>query len=160
MLRGGVVVHVELPLSDAAVPPERAAPPPPARPAVTGALAGWAGVVAAAPDPCLLIDTSGVVLACSPPASVLCGLPSPAHAVGRGLLDGVLRLVDFTAAGGRLAEWELNRIPPLLVLSTGGLARGLMRLRLDDTVRTVDAVATPLRDGPDLAGSLTFLSRI
>jgi hypothetical protein len=127
---------------------------------LAGPLAGWARVVAAAPDPCLLIDTGAVVLACSEPCSALCGLPSPAYAVGRVLLDGVLRLVDFTAAGGRLADWELARIPPLVVLSTGGLARGLMRLRLDDAVRTVDAVATPLRDGTELAGSLTFLSRI
>jgi hypothetical protein len=155
------VVHVELPLSDAAIPAVRPGQQAqPGRPVLAGTLAGWADVVAAAPEPCLLIDAGATVLACSGPASVLFGLASPAHAVGRGLLDGVLRLVDFTAAGGLLADWELARIPPLLVLSTGGLARGLMRLRLDDAVRTVDAVATPLRDGAEVTGSLTFLSRI
>lgn len=155
------MVHVELPLSDVATPPgQYALLAPSFAPVVTGALAGWARVVAPAPDPCLLINTRGVVVACSAPASVLCGLPSPDHAVGRGLLDGVLRLVDFTAAGGRLADWELARIPPLQALSTGGLARGLLRLRLDDAVRTLDAVSTPLREGPEVAGSLTFLARI
>jgi hypothetical protein len=120
----------------------------------------WAELVRVAQEPCLVLDRAGLIMACSAPAVSLLGLPELGTALGRGLLDGILHLVDFTAAGRRLSEWELARIPPMLTLATGGLARGLIRIRLDHATRTVDAVTTPLRDCADLAGSLTFFHPI
>lgn len=120
------------------------------------ALRPWISVVAAATDPCLVLNRSGQVSACSPAAVALLGLPEPTAMAGRALLDGLLHLVDFTATGHRLADWELTRLPPLAALATGALARGLLRLRHGRTTRTVDAVATPLRHGAEVIGSLTF----
>ncbi len=125
-----------------------------------GAVARWAGPAAIAEEPCLVLDASGAVAAASPSCRALLGLCETADVDGLGLLDGVLALVDFTAAQGRLADWELERIPPLLALTTGGLARGLLRYRLGDAIHTVDAVTTPLWDGADVVGSLTFFCRV
>ena len=71
-------------------------------------------------------------------------------------------LVDFTASLAKLDNAEADKIPPLLAISSGRLARGLMRVRppAGGTVRTVDAVATPLWDGSTLVGSLTFFSEV
>lgn len=130
-------------------------------PPVAGeSLRGWGGLVHRAPEPCLVLDRSGHIVACSRACAYLLGVPDAVAAVGRPLLDGATHLVDFTAAGSRLSEWELGRVPPLLALTTGGLARGLLRLRSPHGIRTVDAVATPLRDGADVAGSLTFFLEI
>ena len=79
---------------------------------------------------------------------------------GRTLREVLPHLVDFTADGRQLSDWELSRIPPLLALSTGGLSRGLLRLRLPSGVRTVDAVATPLRRDGTAVGSLSFFQQI
>ncbi len=132
-----------------------------ARPgALTGSLAMWARVVPEALEPCLVLDVTGAIVAVSSSCRLMLGLPHPREIVGRGLLDGVLHLVDFTAAGVRLVDWELERIPPLLALATNGLARGLMRVRVGDKVRTVDAVTTPLRDTYPPVGSMTFFKLI
>jgi hypothetical protein len=40
------------------------------------------------------------------------------------------------------------------------LARGLLRVRSGDGLRTIDAVASPLYDGPTVVGSITFLCQI
>jgi hypothetical protein len=90
--------------------------------------------------------------------------PTPPAAdewIGRGLLD-VVDLVDLTASGAPLAAWEAERIPPLLVLATGSLARGLMRVRVGELARSVDVVSTPLWDGAGAGtvGSLSFFCRI
>jgi len=119
----------------------------------------WAVVAAGAGEPCLVLDPDGVIVASSPAFRLLFGLGEAQRANGRGMLDG-LYLVDFTARPDRLARGDLERIPPLLALSTGGLARGLLRVRVGELVRTVDAVATPLWDGPALAGSLSFFSPV
>jgi hypothetical protein len=119
-------------------------------------LHGWITVVSGAADPCLLLNAAGLVTACAPVTVELLGLPEPAAMVGRGLLDGLLHPVDFTAAGERLAEWELRKLPPLAALATGALSRGLLRLRHGPDVRTADAIATPLHHDASLIGSLTF----
>ncbi len=53
-------------------------------------------------------------------------------------------------------------IPPLLAVSSGRMARGLIRLACPKTgrVSTLDAIATPLVNGPDIVGSLTFFARL
>lgn len=123
-------------------------------------LRGWITVVADATDPCLLLNAAGLVTACAPATVELLGLPQPAAMVGRGLLDGLLHPVDFTASGERLAEWELTKLPPLATLATGALSRGLLRLRHGSDVRTLDAIATPLHHEATLIGSLTFFHPI
>jgi hypothetical protein len=148
------VAHVELSLSESFVPEPRQ----PADP-VLSSVERWAATVAVAVEPCMVLDKSCNVVAVSASCCELLGLGDPADAVGRFLLDGALRLVDFTAARGELTEAEVEKIPPMLALGSGRLARGLMRVH--DGVEggfdaTVDAIATPLMDGTEPAGSLTF----
>jgi hypothetical protein len=66
-----------------------------------------------------------------------------ASAVGAKFVD-LVTAVDFTS--GAAPDLELERsMPPLRALATGGLARGLMRLRVaDDGLVTYDVVAVPL----------------
>ncbi|MGA8116297.1 MAG: PAS domain-containing protein [Actinocatenispora sp.] len=117
-------------------------------------------LVRAATEPCLVLDRSGLVAACSPAAGRLLEIPGIDTVIGKSLLDGIPAPVDFTASGDRLSEWELARLPPLLALATGSLARGLIRFRVHRHIRTVDAVSTPLRDHAEIAGSLTFFAAI
>lgn len=124
------------------------------------ALRGWAAMVDAAYDACLVLDRSALVVACSAGALTLLGMPGRDGTIGRGLLDGILYPVDFTAVGHRLADWEVAKLPPLAALTTGGLSRSLIRIRYGHGIRTVDAVATPLRDASELIGSLTFFREI
>jgi hypothetical protein len=153
------VAHVELSLSEAFVlgtgPTEEAEEP--------DVLERWAATVREADEPCLVIDTAAVIVATSASCCSLLGLGHPARTVGRFLLDGVLRLVDFTAAGGQLTETEIDKIPPLLALSSGRLARGIMRIQCSADASqhaTIDAIATPLLRGEKPAGSLTFFSAV
>jgi PAS domain-containing protein len=115
-----------------------------------------------AAEPALIIDPIGTILAVSPSATALLGLGRPADAVGQPLLGGVIRLIDFTAGGGDLDEPELERIPPLLAIRSGRLARGLMRVQTaeGEAHLTVDAIATPLTDAGDVVASLTFFSAV
>jgi PAS domain-containing protein len=122
--------------------------------------AAWYPVVASAAEPCLLLDAGGLVGAVSAPFLALFGIDAAEDILGRGLLDDVLHLVDFSPGSSRLGPAELDRIPPLQSLRSGGLARGLVRVRVDGAVRTVDAVTTPLRADGQLAGSLTFFAAI
>jgi hypothetical protein len=175
------VAHVELSLSESFVPQPRVADDPTASdaatadPATGGAdpaddtalspvgsvLDRWIVAVAHANEPCLVIDADATIIAASHPCYALLGMGTPGTAVGRSLLDGVLRLVDFTAARDELTETDIDKIPPLLALSSGRLARGLMRVHDgEDFDATVDAIATPLCDGPSAIGSLTFFSPI
>jgi PAS domain-containing protein len=120
----------------------------------------WDSVVASAAEPCLLLDADGLIGAVSPAFLVLFGLESTDAVLGRGLLDDLLDLVDFSAGRSRLEPAELERIPPVQSLRSGGLARGLVRVRVGDTARTIDAVTTPIRVDGQVAGSLTFFSAI
>jgi hypothetical protein len=124
-------------------------------------LVRWAASVAGATEPSLVLTADAVIVAASSSCAELIGLPDPAALPGTPLRDAVPQLVDFTESLGELDNSEAGKIPPLLAISSGRLARGLMRVVCcDGTVRTMDAVATPLWDGPALVGSLTFFSKI
>jgi PAS domain-containing protein len=141
---------VELSLSEAYVP--RAEEP------VESTLDRWSNAVADAAEACLVINADTVITALSPACAQVLGLTE--DPIGRQLLDGVLRLLDF-GHGGALTDAEVGKIPPLLALSSGQLARGLFRVVCDHgETATVDAIATPLRDESEIVGSLTFLSPI
>lgn len=122
----------------------------------------WVQTVATAAEPCLVIDTNHRIVAASTSCCSLLDLDAPATAVGRPLSEA-LRLVDFTAARSELAEPEIEKIPPLLAITSGRLARGLLRIQsggADEAGATVDAVATPLFRDLVVAGSLTFFSEV
>lgn len=126
---------------------------------VADPLEQWAASVSTAEESCLVLDGAGVIVAASVPYARLLCLSQPFELVGRHVLDrDVLYLIDFTAAGNELGESEREQIPPLLALSSGRLARGLLRVRNDEGSRTLDAVATPLRRNDEVVGSLTFFA--
>jgi hypothetical protein len=167
------VAHVELSLTEAFVPLARtpadpdaeladiiAAPARGADPTSGTSFSRWAATVAAAAEPCLVIDAACTIVAASASCCRLFGIGEPGTAAGRPLRDVGLRLVDFTAAGGALTETEVEKIPPLLAVTSGRAARGLLRMRCPDEAgaATLDALATPLLDGGTVAGSLTFFS--
>jgi PAS domain-containing protein len=120
----------------------------------------WADTVFAADEPCLVIDDSMTIVAASASCCALLGLSDQRTAVGRPLLDAGLRLVDFTAARSELAETEVDKIPPLLAVTSGRQARGLLRVHRDNANDTVDAIATPLLLDGKVAGSLTFFAPV
>jgi hypothetical protein len=157
MRREGRVAHVELSLSGAFVPQART----PAEAEFVSGIARWTSTVATAAEPCLVIDVTTTILAVSPSCSQLLTLGTTAGAVGRPLL-GALRLIDFTAGGGELADLEIERIPPLLAIRSERLARGLMRVQPETGGQplTVDAITTPLTQDGQVLASLTFFSAI
>ncbi|MFR9774566.1 hypothetical protein ACL02O_00710 [Micromonospora sp. MS34] len=122
----------------------------------------WSGIVSRAAEPCLLIDGDTTVVAISAAGCELLFLGAPEDVVGRPLLEGGLRLVDFTAQPSELTEQESDKIPPLLALHSGRLARGLLRVQEpgDGAGTTVDAISTPVLAEGEVAGSLTFFSRV
>jgi hypothetical protein len=149
------VAHVELSLTESFVPhvPHEEA-------AGTGSLQRWSGVLREAAEPSLVIDARETIIGVSLSCCELLGLGDPTAAVGKSLLDEV-RLIDFTANQGELSEPEMANIPPLLAITSGRLARGLLRvLRLGQAPSTVDAISTPLRDGDEVVGSLTFFAEV
>jgi RNA 3'-terminal phosphate cyclase len=148
------VAHVELSLSGAFVPQART----PAEADFVSSVERWTSAVADAGEPCLVVDGNGLILAVSLSGSELLGLGKPAEAVGQ-RLSAKLRLIDFTAGAGQLDEPEADKIPPLLAVRSESLARGLMRVAGEPPL-TVDAIATPLKAGDRVAGSLTFLSPV
>jgi hypothetical protein len=160
MIREVRVAHVELSLSGAFVPQART----PVESEFASNIDRWAATVWQAVEPCLVIDGNETVVAVSSAASDLLGLGKGADAVGRPLLggEGALRLIDFTAGGGKLDGPEVEKIPPLLALRTGQQARGLMRIDASGTERhvTVDAISTPLFENGHVVASLTFFSAI
>jgi PAS domain-containing protein len=159
MLREVRVAHVELSLSGAFVPQART----PAEADFVPNIERWTTTVAAAAEPCLIIDADTTILAVSPSCGELLGLGKPADVVGHPLLDGVvLRLIDFTASGGELTRPEVEKIPPVLAIRSGRLARGLMRVQADpaDAALTIDAIASPLVEAEQVVASLTFFSAV
>jgi hypothetical protein len=152
------VAHVELSISEAFVPEARAT----LQPERLSSLELWATTVAVAGEPCMLIDAEMVIVAISESACQVLGLGSPADATGESLLEGVLRLVDFTQARTVLPDTEIEKIPPVLAISSGRLARGLLRVQsgTEGEAATVDAIATPLHDDGEVSGSLTFFCAV
>ncbi|HEX6870883.1 MAG TPA: PAS domain-containing protein [Micromonosporaceae bacterium] len=150
--------HVDLTLSE--LSDQHPARPGYGRAASAGSLNRWASVVELAAEPCLLLDVDGTAVSVSPACRDIFGI-DPQRAVGRPLVDGVLRLLDFNAVSGELPGWQVDKIPPLLAITSGGLARGLLRIPSPDgTPSTVDAIATPLRDRGMVVGSLTFFALV
>jgi hypothetical protein len=129
-------------------------PPPP----VHDPLGHWVRAVSGAVEPCLVIDNRAVIVAMSPSCVAMFGLPkSP---VGASLRTGPLRLIDFSTSGDKLSDQEVGKVPPILAVTSGRLARGLIRVRCEDAVCTLDAIATPIGPPETVAGSLTFLSSV
>lgn len=156
------MAHVEFSLSELGEPAEAPRRTPlraRARQDLDGSLDRWAFVVCGASEPCLLIDATGIVVAASPGCTDLFSINST-DAVGRRLVNDVLRLLDFNTVSGELPEWEVDKIPPLLACRSGVLARGLLRVAAGDVAETVDAISTPLRDGATVVGSLTFFAPV
>lgn len=151
------MAHVELELSDPFHPEPYATVE---FDSADGVLDRWAVAVGPSRQACLLLDASGIVVGASVGFSELLGV-ARSELRGRRLVDGVLRLLDFSAEPGELPDWDVEKIPPLLVLTSGGLARGLIRF-CDPTgaAQTLDAITTPLRDGNRIAGSLTFFAPV
>ncbi|GHJ12384.1 MULTISPECIES: hypothetical protein [unclassified Micromonospora] len=149
------MAHVELSLSEVFTSPAEACTEQ-----ESDNFAQWCGTVSRAAEPCLLIDVDTTVVAISSSGCDLLCLGAPADVVGRPLLEGGLRLVDFTASPSELTEQETDKIPPLLALLSGRLARGLLRVQGpgSDAGTTVDAISTPVLTGAAVAGSLTFFS--
>jgi hypothetical protein len=106
----------------------------------------------------MVIDTDGVIIAMSPECVSIMGLP--ASPVGAELRNGPLRLIDFSGDGGKLSESEVGKVPPILAVSSGRLARGLIRVRCGEASATFDAIATPIGPAGSVAGSLTFFSPV
>jgi PAS domain S-box-containing protein len=128
-------------------------------PAASTPLARWSASVAAAHDPCLVLDAQGQVLSLSASAAELLGC-SDAGVIGRPLVE-VIELVDFET--GTAAPDYATRIAPVAVLATGnGLMRSLLRVRHRDGSRlTIDASSAPLHDVQgEIIGSLTFLAAV
>lgn len=128
-------------------------------PVASTPLARWSASVAAAHDPCMVVDAQQQVLSISASAAELLGC-SDAGVIGRPLLE-VIDLVDFdTGASG---PDYAARISPLTVLQpTSGLNRSLIRvLHRDGTRVTIDASAAPLHDvRGQVVGSITFLAQV
>ncbi len=95
---------------------------PPVSAQLTG-MAGWAAVAESAAEQCLVIDTNLTIVAASPSCCTLLGMGDPNEIVGRPLLK-VLRLIDFTANRNLLTDSDIDKIPPLLAVTSGRLARG------------------------------------
>jgi hypothetical protein len=154
------LAHVDLTLSDLRDPHGSGLPA-----GFIGPLDLWSHPVSVASEPCVLIDAAGVVIAASPGCGDLLGIDAQS-AVGRRLVDGVLHLLDFGAIPNDLPSWEAEKIPPCQAASTGGLSRGLLRVRGRGGLPcTVDAISVPLRDAGPLeagrvVGSLTFFARV
>ncbi|MEE6258369.1 hypothetical protein [Plantactinospora sonchi] len=159
------MAHVELSISEAFAPSATSAPGQ--HPAGFAEPEGdgfdqWGDTVSVAAEPCLLIAKDTTVAAVSSACCQLLGFGSPRAVFGRPLL-GTLRLLDFTAARGELTEQDVERIPPLLAVSSERLARGLLRVEragADGADATVDAIATPILAHGEVVGSLTFFSEV
>ena len=145
--------HVELSLSGLSVGPER-----PAGNALHPSVRRWAEAVASAVEPSLVIDSRALVVAMSPSCVRLLGFKKAP--IGKKASGGALRLIDFSATAAPLTEAEVAKVPPLLSLSSGRLARGLIRVECPEGACTLDAVATPIGEQSDVVGSLTFFSPV
>jgi hypothetical protein len=116
----------------------------------SGPIGVWHAAVQSSEEACLLLDRDARVVAASAGAGVVLGTTT-ASAVGARFAD-LVTAVDFTS--GAAPDLELERsMPPLRALSTGGLSRGLLRLRSAAGLVTYDVVAVPLAGQ---AGVLAF----
>jgi len=123
-----------------------------------GSLDRWAMAATDAVEACLVINELYDIVAVSPAAARLLGCADPADLLRRNLMAGPIALVDFNTRPRPLPPGEIEKTPPVMAHDTGRLARGLLRVEANDTVVTLDAIATPLVDGGRVVGSLTFLA--
>ena len=115
-----------------------------------GPIGVWHTAVQASAEACLLLDSDARVVAASAAVGAVLGTTA-ASAVGAKFVD-LVTAVDFTS--GAAPDLELERsMPPLRALATGGLARGLLRLRSSAGLVTYDVVAVPLSGQ---SGALAF----
>ncbi|MDX6200387.1 MAG: hypothetical protein QOJ79_3538 [Actinomycetota bacterium] len=115
-----------------------------------GAIGVWHAAVQASAEACLLLDGDARVVAASAAVGAVLGTTA-SSAVGAKFVD-LVTAVDFTS--GAAPDLELERsMPPLRALATGGLARGLLRLRSSAGLVTYDVVAVPLSGQ---SGALAF----
>jgi PAS domain S-box-containing protein len=130
--------------------PERSGPSTP--------LARWSAAVAAAHDPCFVLDLNGVMISTSVAAVGLLGC-GDAPVIGRHILE-VVNLVDLET-GAPNPDYA-PRITALVVLDGPGLARSLMRVRHEDgAIVTLDTSSAPIHDvDGHLIGSVNFLAPI
>jgi PAS domain-containing protein len=171
------VPHVELSILDAPrrLPPEPPSPSSSPSPEVRAvereptqlvnpqaSLKRWSEAVASADEPCLVLNREAVILAASASCAEMIGLGDAVAALGRPLREALVDLIDFNDSPDKLDSAEADKIPPLLAISSRRLARGLMRLQCPrtGTTCTMDAIATPLWDGTEVTGSLSFFSKI
>lgn len=106
-----------------------------------GPLGVWHTAVQASQEACLLLDPDARVVAASSAVGAVLGTTA-ASAVGAKFVD-LVTAVDFTSGAAPALELERS-MPPLRALATGGLARGLLRLRSAAGLVTYDVVAVPL----------------
>lgn len=164
------MTHVELSLSEPFTPTignlDPALPPMPVISYPGDFIGGfttvdrWVAAVNGANEAALVIDSQAVIAAASPMACTLLGFGRPEAAIGQCLYADVLPLLDFTSSAGALAGGDFQKIPPILALTSGRLARGLLRVRCGGDIVTMDAVATPLWERGVVIGSLTFFCLI
>jgi hypothetical protein len=155
------VPHVELSLIDNRQRPQPR-PPDHRKPTTAGTLQRWAAAVTGAVEPSLVLDAGSVIVAASPAGAELLKCGDPVSVCGRPLREAVVHLVDFTDPPDKLDSAEADKIPPLLAISSGRMARGLIRVAGPGPQRAciLDAIATPLWEGNTVVGSLTFFSRV
>jgi PAS domain-containing protein len=116
----------------------------------SGPIGVWLAAVGASEEACLRLDRDARVVAASAAVGAVLGTTA-ASAVGARFVD-LVTAVDFTS--GAAPDQELERsMPPLRALATGGLARGLLRLRSSAGLVTYDVVAVPLSGQ---SGALAF----
>ena len=117
---------------------------------VGGPIGVWHAAVQSSEEACLLLDGDTRVVAASEAVGAVLGTTA-ASAVGAKFVD-LVTAVDFTS--GAAPDLELERsVPPLRALTTGGMARGLLRLRSSAGLVTYDVVAVPLSGQ---SGALAF----
>jgi hypothetical protein len=153
------VAHLELSLSEHPSPVDEA--PALITPDPTTSLDRWLTAARDAVEPCLVLNELDEIVAVSPSATSLLGFANPDALLGRSLVAGPVRLLDFNQKPQPLPQGELEKTPPVLARTTGRLARGLIRVHSLGNTVTVDAVATPLIDNNgNVVGSLTFFAVI
>lgn len=106
-----------------------------------GPIGVWYASVQASAEACLLLDRDARVVAASATVGAVLGTTSES-AVGARFVD-LVTAVDFTSGAAPDLEPERS-MPPLRALLTGGLARGLLRLRSSAGLVTYDVIAVPL----------------
>ena len=117
-------------------------------------LKAWTTRVREADEAVLVLDARGRIAGMSTSCAGLLRV-DPGQVFGVLLVD-MVTLVDFTAAALPLTEPE-RQVPPLRALSTGALARGLVRFTRNGRTSTHDVVGVPLARG---AGALAFFTAV